>query len=450
MDKLKSDSVFWHNLWISAGRPPLGTIQQIRLSCKARYKLAVRNAYNNFEDKVNDDLCRHFMTKKMPEFWKTWNSKFRKNVSKQVIINGHTDDLGIANEFASHFGQVYYRSTDDDAGREAFVCDRNKHISSRANSDLAVLSSLSVELIDRCLSKLKMGKAPGPDDMSTEHLRYAHPLLIMHLKSLFRLILKHSYVPEMFGSGVPIPLLKDKSGSLHDMDNYRAITLLPVISKVFEMVLLAVCEPVLESDPLQFGFKRNTGCNDAIFSLKSVIKYFNDRGSSVFIASLDIKKAFDHVNHYKLFRSLLSIGVPLIVVDVLSNWYSKMFCVVKWNGSLSRQFTVGSGVRQGSCLSPGIFNVFMNAFIVNLRQSDIGCHILNMYYGCLLYADDIVLLSPSIKGLQLMLDICSQTACELSVQFNCTVTLYGGWESSCCKAAEHASRRHPHTVDSIS
>ena len=360
------------------------------------------------------------MNKKMPEFWKTWNSKFRKNASKQVIINGHTDDLGIANEFACHFSQVYYQSTDDVAGREAFVCDRNKHSSSQASSDSAVLSSLSVELIDQCLSKLKMGKAPGPDDMSTEHLRYAHPLLIMHLKSLFRLILKHSYVPEMFGSGVSIPLLKDKSGSVHDMDNYRAITLLPVISKVFEMVLLAVCEPVLESDPLQFGFKHNTGCNDAIFSLKSVTRYFNERGSSVFIASLDIKKAFDRVNHYKLFRSLLSIGVPLIVVDVLSNWYSKMFCVVKWNGSLSRQFMVGSGVRQGSCLSPTIFNVFMNAFIVNLRRSDIGCHILNMYYGCLLYADDIVLLSPSVKGLQLMLDTCFQTACELSLQFNCS------------------------------
>jgi len=77
-----------------------------------------------------------------------------------------------------------------------------------------------------------------------------------------------------------------------------AVTLLPVITKVFEMVLLTVCEPVLESDPLHFGFKHNVGCNDAIFSLNSVIMYFNERGSSVFLASLDIKKAFDHVHHY--------------------------------------------------------------------------------------------------------------------------------------------------------
>ena len=76
---------------------------------------------------------------------------------------------------------------------------------------------------------------------------------------------------------------------------------------------------MLESDPLQLGFKHN----DAIFSLKSVIKYFNERDNSVFLASLDIKKAFDHVHHYKMFKSLLSIGVSLIVVDVLCDWYSK-------------------------------------------------------------------------------------------------------------------------------
>ena len=64
LDKLKSDSIFWHNLWISAGRPSSGTIQQLRLSCKARYKLAIRDAYKNFEDKIDDDLYRHFMNKK--------------------------------------------------------------------------------------------------------------------------------------------------------------------------------------------------------------------------------------------------------------------------------------------------------------------------------------------------------------------------------------------------
>ena len=69
-----------------------------------------------------------------------------------------------------------------------------------------------------------------------------------------------------------------------------------------------------------------------------------------------------------------------------------------------------SGVRQGSCLSPAIFNVFMNAFIKQLKQLGVGCHIPSLFLGCILYADDLLLLSPSVVGLQAMMDKCSEIA----------------------------------------
>ena len=59
--------------------------------------------------------------------------------------------------------------------------------------------------------------------------------------------------------------------------------------------------------------------------------------------------------------------MPLVVVDVLCDWYSKLSCSIRWNDKLSISFNVGSGVRQGSCLSPSIFNVFMNMFITKLK-----------------------------------------------------------------------------------
>jgi len=83
---------------------------------------------------------------------------------------------------------------------------------------------------------------------------YAHPSLVMHLQVLFKLILLHGYVPTSFGIGVTIPLLKDKTGNVNDVDNYRGITLSPVISKLFEMVLLAISDDALKTDSLQFGF----------------------------------------------------------------------------------------------------------------------------------------------------------------------------------------------------
>jgi len=71
---------------------------------------------------------------------------------------------------------------------------------------------------------------------------------------------------------------------------------------------------------------------------------------------------------------------------------------------------VFNGVRQGSVLSPTIFNVFINVFIVRLRHLSFECHLRSMFIGCLLYADDLLLICPSVRGLQTMLDVCVSTA----------------------------------------
>ena len=100
----------------------------------------------------------------------------------------------------------------------------------------------------------------------------AHPSVAVHLRRrLFMLTLQHGFVPNSFGSGVSIPLVKDKTGSLNDMDNYGGITLSPIISKLLEMTVLEICNEFLTTDSLQFGFETGTGCADAIFTLKSSV-----------------------------------------------------------------------------------------------------------------------------------------------------------------------------------
>ena len=96
-------------------------------------------------------------------------------------------------------------------------------------SDNHSIPLVDIDLLRRCLSKMKLKKCPGFDNVSTEHLIYAGIDLHVHLCLLFNVILNHSYVPREFAYGLIIPSLKDKHGDQTRIDMYRAITLSPVI-----------------------------------------------------------------------------------------------------------------------------------------------------------------------------------------------------------------------------
>ena len=114
-------------------------------------------------------------------------------------------------------------------------------------------------------------------------------------------------MPNDFGLGLIIPLVKDKSGDVHSVSNYRGITLIPVLSKLCEGVLLQNCEEFLSVDDLQFGFRKGSGCPQALYTLKSTVDYFTNRGSSVYAAALDISTLFERreLLSKQFFKSML-------------------------------------------------------------------------------------------------------------------------------------------------
>lgn len=117
---------------------------------------------------------------------------------------------------------------------------------------------------------MKRGKACGPDNLSIEHLKYSHVVLLIHLKLLYySMIAPISFVPDDFESGVVVPIIKYKTGNINSVDNYRPITLTPIVSKVFEGLSLRMCESYLKSDEQQFGFKSGLSCCDSIFALST-------------------------------------------------------------------------------------------------------------------------------------------------------------------------------------
>jgi len=159
--------------------------------------------------------------------------------------------------------------------------------------ELDCVPFIDVSLILDKVCTLKPRKSGGHDNIQNENIIHAGPNLAVHLCLLFNALLRHSFVPDDFRFGIIKPLLKNKHGDHTKVDMYRGITLTPVFSKLFESVLASLYSSFLYSDHLQFGFKANSGCNDALFTLMESAQYFNKRDSKLSCAFLDASKAFD-------------------------------------------------------------------------------------------------------------------------------------------------------------
>lgn len=231
-------------------------------------------------------------------------------------------------------------------------------------------------------------------------------------------MIMYNTVPTDFGKGIVIPLAKNVEENVTDSNNYRGITLSPVISKVFELLIMELAGDKLGSDDLQFGFKANSGCRHAIQMLRTTVNHFCHLDSTVSLCALDISKAFDRVNHYGLMSLLMKRKFPRCLILILLNWFSKCNSMVRWGDALSSSFRISGGVRQGGLLSPALFAVYIDDLVVRLRASGYGSKIKNQYVGCLAYADDLLLLSHSVGALQHMLNICNVYAEDFDVQFN--------------------------------
>lgn len=355
------------------------------------------------------------MNNRQNAFWRAWNSHYKNKDSSRVspIIDNNSNPQKIAESFRDYLSTTYIDSSDDRKATDQFNDLKNK-----LELPDPTFKIIDMEEIGNAINQLNLNKSSDHENLFSEHIYYSHPAIALHLKQLFTLIICHSYVPKSFTLGLVSPIVKNKQDDITALSNYRPITISSTISKVFEYFLLNRVSCFLIHDELQFAYSKNIGCPNAIFLLRRVILHFNNNASNIYLSSLDASKAFDRINHFKLFSTLIKKGFPNLFIKTIINWYSRLSVRVKWLNSISTSLTILSGVRQGSVLSGPLFNIYVDDFITKLRQKDLGCHIKNVFLGSLMYADDLILLSASVKELQLMLDICSQIGDELSVKFN--------------------------------
>ena len=231
-------------------------------------------------------------------------------------------------------------------------------------------------------------------------------------------MLRHAFVPKQFRFGFIIPVIKDHQGNLSDTGNYRPITIAPIVSKLFEHVLKSTFCDVLNTSCNQFGFKRNSSTSHALHCLRETVTYYVNHGSRVFCAFLDASKAFDRLVHSGLFIKLMERKIPLVFLDVIISWYDGLFCRVKWGDHFSEWFEVVAGVRQGGVLSPDFYCIYVDDLLSILQSCDKGCYYKSYFAAALFYADDMAILSPSIKAMKILLELCGDYCNEWDICLN--------------------------------
>jgi hypothetical protein len=179
------------------------------------------------------------------------------------------------------------------------------------------------------------------------------------------------------------------------------------------------------------------GCSHAIYSVKCVVDHFVQNGSTINICAMDLKKAFDKMNWHGLFLKLMDKMLPNKALCTFEYWFSICSTCIRWGDSFSNFVKLKCGVRQGGVLSPYFFAVYIDDIINIIYRHNIGCHIGAVCVGIFLYADDIILLAPSVSGLQSMITLCETHLSFLDMALNAkkTVCMRIGprYKDKCCE-----------------
>ena len=268
------------------------------------------------------------------------------------------------------------------------------------------------------IAQLSQRKASGLDNITAEHLQFSGPRLAVLLAICFSGFITHGTLPDSMLSVVLVPVIKDKSGKVGSINNYRPIALASILSKVLEKLLLDRLSIYINTTDNQFGFKPKHSTDMCIYALKEALESYRNQGSTMFVGFIDASRAFDLIHHNKLFNKLKHRGVPNSLIRILVYWYANQQMQVKWGNTLSAPFRVGNGVRQGGILSPALFNIYMDDLSKQLGECRTGCVFGDTIINHFMYADDLSLISPSSSGFQQLLNICSNYGMDFNIKYN--------------------------------
>lgn len=221
-----------------------------------------------------------------------------------------------------------------------------------------------------------------------------------------------------------------KKGPLDDPNNFRGISLIDVLNKVFTNILNERIKAWVDAnqmiDESQAGFRKGYSATDNLFCLQAMAqKYLSKKNGRFYCLFVDFSKAFDTIDHAKLLTCLADKGVGGKLLRVLKSMYCNLRSCVQNNGQYTEFFTCNVGTRQGCILSPMLFNLFINELVMDIKAKCLNGIFITQDISdifALLYADDIANCADTVVSLQSQLNLVESFCVRTGMRVNLSKT----------------------------
>ena len=174
---------------------------------------------------------------------------------------------------------------------------------------------------------------------------------------------------------IVVPIHKDSTSDKRIPMNYRGISLLSCVLKLYSAIINKCLSLSLENNEIlpeeQNGFRKSRSCEDNIFTLNSIIKNNKD----TFTTFIDLKKALDSVDRDLLLYKLLMLNIDGKIYNAIKSTYASTSACIRINGKLTSWFNCRSGVRQGCTLSLTLCSVFINDLVCEINSLNVGVQV---------------------------------------------------------------------------
>lgn len=365
---------------------------------KLAYNEAKKEAKSRVKKAKNDEWIRlgEQMEKDAKGMQRRFWSRIRpKGMETATHIRGLDGELKSGAEALSRWREHFDNLLNGNAGQGTEEVGRD------GTEGQVEEGEIEVEEVKRAVRKLKSGKAGGVCGIQVEMVKAGGFTMVQWLKEVFEVAWKCGKTPNEWREAIIVPI--HKKGSRTECGNYRGISLLSVVGKIYARIvsdrLRVLTDSVIMDE--QGGFRASRGCVDQVFVVKQVIEKVIEKDKIAYAAFIDLEKAYDSVSREKLWEALSDYGVRGKLLLAIQSLYEDGWARVRVGGRESSRFEVKKGVRQGCPMSPWLFNIFIDRIVTEARKHFYGSvQLTTGQMEVLLFADDLMLMAETEEALQ--------------------------------------------------